>query len=206
MSIKDWINNNFFDEDKKKELLNEFKRAKPFRHLSIRDILNQEKANEVFVNLKKEKFSEKDSDLFHFWQTDDLKYTNNKVLREFVDFLNSKEFADFMIEISGIKIKTGSSDLFGSLYKKTNYLLCHDDQLEGRRIAYLFYFTKDFKEKDGGALALLEDNKGKPGKKKHRHIPLWNSLMFFEVSKKSWHQVEEILEEKERYAIGGWLY
>ena len=31
-------------------------------------------------------------------------------------------------------------------------LLCHDDQLEGRRIAFIFYLVPDWTAEDGGIL------------------------------------------------------
>ena len=65
----------------------------------------------------------------------------------------------------------------------------------------------DFGEEDGGALALLADNKGKPGEVEKKYYPKWNSLILFEVSARSWHEVEEVIKDgKERYAIGGWLH
>ena len=36
-----------------------------------------------------------------------------------------------------------------------DYLLCHDDQLEGRRFAYILYLTPDWEESDGGSLQLF---------------------------------------------------
>ena len=34
-------------------------------------------------------------------------------------------------------------------------LLCHDDELEGRRIAYILYLTPSWREEDGGTLDLF---------------------------------------------------
>ena len=33
-----------------------------------------------------------------------------------------------------------------------DYLLCHDDQLEGRRVAFIFYLVQDWTAQDGGEL------------------------------------------------------
>ena len=36
-------------------------------------------------------------------------------------------------------------------------MLCHDDELEGRRIAYIYYLVpKDWSKEDGGALDLFD--------------------------------------------------
>ena len=32
----------------------------------------------------------------------------------------------------------------------TDYLLCHDDQLESRRVAFIFYLVPDWTVQDGG--------------------------------------------------------
>lgn len=37
----------------------------------------------------------------------------------------------------------------------SDYLLCHDDQLEARRFAYIYYLSPDWEEKDGGDLQLF---------------------------------------------------
>jgi Rps23 Pro-64 3,4-dihydroxylase Tpa1-like proline 4-hydroxylase len=179
---------------------------KPFPHLLIENFLDKQKAEKLLLALKKEKFEEKDSDLFQFRQTKDLHFSKDKEIREFVNMLESKEFSNRIKSITGINVKEGAFDLSGSLYIDTDYLLCHDDELEGRKIAYIYYLCEDFSEKDGGALALLEDENGKPGKVSRRYFPKWNSLMIFEVSKKSWHEVEEVIGKKKRYAIGGWLH
>lgn len=47
-----------------------------------------------------------------------------------------------------------------SNYNYTDLLLPHDDQCEGRKFAFTFYLTPDWKETDGGQL-LLYDCDGK---------------------------------------------
>ena len=37
----------------------------------------------------------------------------------------------------------------------TDYLLCHDDQLEGRRIAFIFYLAQDWTAQDGGLIYFM---------------------------------------------------
>ncbi len=184
-----------------------FDTAVPFPHLVIKDFLNKEKAKKLLHGLKQETFEEKDSDLFQFRQTENLAYSKNKTIKEFSEFVNSKEFSDVMTHITGIPLQVGTSDLFGSLYQDTDYLLCHDDQLENRKIAYILYLSEDFSAKDGGALALLSDDKGKPAETEQRYYPTFNTLVLFAVSSKSWHMVEEVLSaRKKRYAVGGWLH
>ena len=47
--------------------------------------------------------------------------------------------------------------LFGAKYCTTDYLLCHDDELEGRRVAFIMYLVpEDWEENDGGLLELFD--------------------------------------------------
>lgn len=38
---------------------------------------------------------------------------------------------------------------------KLDYLLCHDDELDSRRIAFIWYLSDDWKEDYGGTLDLF---------------------------------------------------
>ena len=70
-------------------------------------------------------------------------------------------------------------------------LLCHDDELEGRRIAYILYLVEeDWVSSDGGNLELFDVNESKqPDKIVTSLVPQWNSLAFFAVTPTSFHQV-----------------
>lgn len=184
---------------------NSFAKAEPFPYLEIKNFLSDEKAKNILKALLKEKFYEKESDLFKFLQTDDLNFAKNKCLLEFRNFLCSKEFIDYMGKITNIKLKYGVVDISGSIYRNTDYLLCHDDRLEGRKIAYLFYLS-DFTLKEGGSLNLFSSKKGLPDKVIKKIFPKFNTFVFFEVSDLSFHEVEEVLTDKQRIAIGGWFH
>ena len=92
-----------------------------------------------------------------------------------------------------------------SLYLKTHYLLPHDDRLERRRIAYLYYLST-LAKKDGGALALYDSKNKKPTEIVKKIVPQFNTFAFFEVSGRSFHEVEEIVSDKQRIAISGWFH
>lgn len=70
-------------------------------------------------------------------------------------------------------------------------LLCHDDELEGRRIAYILYLVdEDWAPEDGGGLDLFQvDSNDQPNKIVATVQPVWNSLAFFAVTPTSYHQV-----------------
>ncbi|MDD9953548.1 MAG: 2OG-Fe(II) oxygenase [Candidatus Woesearchaeota archaeon] len=176
----------------------------PFPHVSLQEFLLPERAEELRTALLQQEFKKKQADLFSFAQTPDLLTVENPLIRSFLDMIDSKEFHTWMEHVTGVQ--TTSIDAFGALYGDCDYLLCHDDVVEGRNIAYILNLGKDFTEESGGALALLDcDVQGRPKNVVKRLVPAFNSFNFFVVSEKSHHMVEEILEEKERYSIGGWL-
>ena len=45
--------------------------------------------------------------------------------------------------------------LFCARYDRSDYLLCHDDELEGRRIAFIMYLVPPWSHQDGGLLELF---------------------------------------------------
>ncbi|MDP6907237.1 MAG: 2OG-Fe(II) oxygenase family protein, partial [Candidatus Marinimicrobia bacterium] len=98
-------------------------------------------------------------------------------------------------------------DMSAYVYGLGSFLLPHDDQVEGRIIAYSLHLTDvEISEDMGGALHLYEaDNAGK-SKLVKSIIPEYNSLIMFEVSDKSWHQVGEILEDIQRLTVTGWYH
>ena len=190
---------------KKISLLNkEFSSAKPFPHILIENFLLDEVALSLLKELEKEKFIEKESDLFHFKQTHDLHFTKNKILKRFNRALLNWSFFNFISEITNKKF-SGTLDMTGTLYESTSFLLCHDDKLDGRKIAYIFYLAKNFTKKDGGLFVLYNSKNKKPTTMAKKIPPKWNSFLMFEVSETSFHEVEENSSKKQRYAIGGWL-
>lgn len=199
-----WVNPKYFGLKSIIRFKKRFISSKPFNYLELNNFLDENKATAVLNALSKEKFREKESDLFKFRQTNDLAGTNQRILQEFRDFLYSTEFISLMEHLTGFKLKN-TVDMAGTLYQDTDYLLCHDDQLEGRRIAYLFYLS-DMKESDGGSLNLFASKNKITTKIEKKIIPKFNTFAFFEVSPASFHEVAEVVVKKQRIAIGGWFY
>lgn len=205
MKLDNWLNGKLFDEGTLLKLRAEFVRGKPFSHVVIKDFLIFRKALELLNEIKKEKFIEKESDLFQFKQTDDLFFSKNKIVKEFNESCLSWGFFELIRKIAGSKFK-GTLDMAATLYESTDFLLCHDDELEGRKIAYVLYLSDDFHEADGSSFILYNSSGKSPTTVAKKIPPVFNSLLLFEVSEKSFHEVEENLSNKQRYAIGGWLH
>jgi Rps23 Pro-64 3,4-dihydroxylase Tpa1-like proline 4-hydroxylase len=177
-------------------LKKDFKSAKPFPHIVLPNFFKNAKS--LKSALLKEKFHYQNSDLFQFHQTNDCSKAKTKIVQDFHKFFGSNEFLDFISEITGKKLT--SIDMSGFVYGDTDYLLPHDDRLEGRKIAYVVNLSENFKEENGGALALF---KGKKIVK--RIVPKFNTLTIFEVSNKSLHEVEEVIDKK-RVSFAGWFH
>lgn len=187
-------------------LKKKFLSAKPFPHLFLADILIPAKAEMLAKALTQQTFTHKESDLFSLSQTADFETSSTKALKQFYEFACSEEFSAFMHELTGLSVKPGALDLAGSLYESGDYLLCHDDQVEDRKIAYIVYFSKGFTAKDGARFVLFDNKNRKPSQEAKAYPPQWNSMMLFEVSPLSFHAVEENCSAKDRFAIGGWLH
>ncbi|XP_014670402.1 PREDICTED: prolyl 3-hydroxylase OGFOD1-like isoform X2 [Priapulus caudatus] len=118
-----------------------------------------------------------------------------------------EDFRNWLINVTGIPLNQ-TVDMNSSRYDSTDVLLCHDDKLEGRRIAYILYLVPPWTEADGGCLDLFAvDELKRPDKVVKSLVPSWNTLVFFEVSPVSFHQVAEVLsEDKTRLSVNGWFH
>lgn len=119
----------------------------------------------------------------------------------------SSSFRSFLQQITGIEL-SDSVDISASKYWNGHQLLCHDDETEGRRIAFIIYLVpKDWSEEDGGTLDLFEcDAEGQPRTVTESILPAWNNFLFFEVTPTSFHQVAEVIGQKQRLSISGWFH
>lgn len=122
--------------------------------------------------------------------------------------MTDQEFHNWLEELTDIKGLHSNIDISSAIYQDGSYLQCHDDKLEGRRIAYIYYLVPpDWSEKDGGELSLFDVErtgipKVQPAKK---IVPKRNSLLIFMVSVDSFHRVEQLYTGKGRLSISGWF-
>lgn len=106
------------------------------------------------------------------------------------DYLYSPAFRAWITSVTGI-VTNDTVDMSCAIYSDTSYLLCHDDDLSERRIAYIIYFvSEEWGMEDGGTLDLYgADGEGRPTDVMKRMVPAWNSFAMFAVSPISHHQV-----------------
>ncbi|KJE97777.1 2-oxoglutarate and iron-dependent oxygenase [Capsaspora owczarzaki ATCC 30864] len=153
----------------------------------------------------------KNNDLYNFRQSDDLKNMDAEalpVLKPIMDVLQGPVRA-LLASITGIELNSNVAMTFSS-YAQSDVLLCHDDELDERRIAFILYLSPNWNAAvDGGALDLFDNN---PATNAPTSIvaslwPRWNSFNFFPVTETSHHQVAEVFSSsKARNSINGWFH
>ncbi|KAF0043233.1 hypothetical protein F2P81_004570 [Scophthalmus maximus] len=179
----------------------------PFPHCVIKNFLG----SDTFVeNLQREllglNFHEKSNDLYKFKQSDDLR----KRTEPHIAGLRAALFGPFrswLGDVLGVKLEP-TVDISCAKYEYTDVLLCHDDELEGRRVAFILYLVPPWQSSDGGTLDLYAtDGNFQPQSISKSLVPSWNTLVLFEVSPVSFHQVSEVLsQDKCRLSLSGWFH
>ena len=201
--FEEWVSQELIDQLNITQLQSSFESAKPFPFLCINNLFNEQRIHQIIAKIKDQKFTKKYSDLFSFSQTHDFAASTDPLLIALRQFLLSEAFMNMIESITGFSLKRDVIDLHATLY--TDHLLCHDDQLDKRRIAFMIYLS-DLDKKDGGYLELYSEKEGNPHDIAARISPQTNMFLMFEVSDISFHSVAEVVDEKQRYALAGWFH
>uniref|UniRef100_A0A3B4ZWQ3 Prolyl 3-hydroxylase OGFOD1 n=1 Tax=Stegastes partitus TaxID=144197 RepID=A0A3B4ZWQ3_9TELE len=116
-------------------------------------------------------------------------------------------FRSWLGEVLGVELEP-TVDISCARYEYSDVLLCHDDELEGRRVAFILYLVPPWQSSDGGTLDLYTtDSNFQPQSIAKSLVPSWNTLVLFEVSPVSFHQVSEVLsQDKCRLSLSGWFH
>lgn len=158
-------------------------------------------------------FRRRHSDLYEFEQTVDLKHVAHPVIRELCTELYSERFVQAISRIVGRPLSTTNVDISGQRYRRGNFLLCHDDRLDSRRVAMMIYLTDEgeWRESYGGLLERLgTDHRGHAlldGRHSALSSPDSNTAAFFEVTAFSYHQVTLMRDSApDRLSITLWFH
>lgn len=196
-----WHNYNNFKKDNLEVI------SKPFRMCKISNFLtNEDLMDEIKNELLDVKSRRNSIDLYQFEQTSDLVNVDSKNLKFLYETFQT-DLATWLEHNTKIQLNKKIS-MTSSCYSDTDYLLCHDDNMGDRRIAFILYLSKNWTVEDGGALDLFDtDENGLPRNVVKSLIPEYNSLIFFEVVDNSYHQVAEVTSpDKSRWSINGWFH
>jgi Rps23 Pro-64 3,4-dihydroxylase Tpa1-like proline 4-hydroxylase len=202
--LKEWLSESTISSLEK--FSTEFESNEPFSYISIDNFLREDK----FIELKKacvsQEFYVEDHDLYHFFRTVDYKSSKIPIIVEFRNFLKSEEFRNFFELLVSIKLDDKKIDLHSLRLENGDYLLCHDDDVQNRALAFILNFS-EFEEADGGKLEFFNSKLGKPTNICKSIMPKANRFNMFKVTPgKSFHQIEEVMSEKQRNSISGWYY
>lgn len=176
----------------------------PFPHIVIEQVLSAPFVRALAKAILGEPKKRWNTDLYQFWQTNDLAQSNHTKIKGFVRQFTSIETKNCIKKILGCQV-LGPVDCSGFVFEDTDYLLPHDDQMPGRKVAYILYLSTS-KKKNGGALDLFGSTpSGKPTKVKKSITPRAGTLVLFPVSRRSIHQVAEHVGNNPRITVGGWF-
>ena len=187
--------------------------SNPFPLCVIQDAFQDSFLHSLKSSLLEQPFGRKSNDLYSFVQTKDLKGCQDPFLSQFREIIYSPQMIAFVSSLVGIPLSSSVIDLAGQQYFPGDYLLCHDDRLDSRKIAFICYLVDPdgWDEEDGGSLDLFHSlpQQDKPTSEiGYQLFPKWNHFAFFEVTKKSFHQVAENISSKGRIriSIAGWYH
>lgn len=191
------------------KLQDEYKNNKPFPHLVINNLVSD--LDELKQACSTLELIECDSDLYNFLRTDDFVVSKNPDIQSFLT--DMKERIILMVaDIVDTPLDNTKLSIDYFEYRKGHYLLCHDDEVDDRIVAFVFYLN-DIKKKDGGELVIYEnisDNNTQDQdielKQAKTILPKANSLLIFKLKQgQSFHEVKEVLAGT-RKTITGWFY
>ena len=180
-------------------------KLRPFKHVVVKNFLDPPTLDLVIDALAGLEYDFKESDLFSYWASIDLTDINHPAINILRDDLGGEIWRKKVAESFKVK-KLSSIDMAAYVYGLGDFLLPHDDQVEGRIIAYSLHLTPEITEKMGGALNIFKANDAGKSKLVDSIIPEYNSLIMFEVSDSSWHQVSEIMQDIQRLTVTGWYH
>ncbi|KAK2179040.1 hypothetical protein NP493_517g00021 [Ridgeia piscesae] len=214
------INDSYQQDDFKAQMKAAFTQQKPLQHETqaalhtdpftccvLPNFLQDDKFLEGLRDeLMDQIFCEKNNDLYKFQQTDDLRKLSSPHVRA-IRRVMGRQFLEWMRDVTGIPL-TDRINIMCSRYDYTDVLLCHDDELDTRRIAFILYLIPPWSASDGGTLDLYNmDEHGQADSIVRSLVPQHNSVAWFEVTAASHHQVSEVVAtDKMRLSVHGWFY
>lgn len=195
-------------------------------------ILGEAGLRAVREELEKVDATEKETDLFRFFQTEDFAARLSKAateesspkkrriekkssaLESIARLFGSQDYRSLIQEITGCGELSERVDLATQVYTKGSHLLCHDDVIGTRKVSFIYYMTdpeEEWSKEEGGALELFPSNpaqKGTPASIPTKELlPMSDSLAIFLVEPGvSFHAVREVRGDRARVSLQGWLH
>ena len=186
------------------ELRSRYKDAGPYPHIVLDDFLDEQIADDL---LKAFPVSFSDKGWIHWRHYNEDKHGLNDlhlipaVIKDFIRYMNSDDFVNFLEQISGIDDLVSDPGLEGGgihLSERGGHLNIHADFSTHprrkdlhRRLNALLYLNRDWQESYKGALELWTADMKRCEKKVY---PMFNRLVIFSTTATSYHGFPDALE------------
>lgn len=197
--------------------------SQPYKWGTITELFDDSLLRQVRKEVLSEiAFTKKETDIYKVYQSGDLANLSGldwddlsrlPSLYKLRAAIYSQEFRDLVSAVTGCgKLSASKTDMSINTYHKGCHLLTHDDVIGSRRVSFILYMPdpdKIWKANFGGALRLFPAIiPNVPGTDYHsKLVPQFNQMAFFTVQPGlSFHDVEEVREEKHRLSIQGWFH
>jgi hypothetical protein len=115
--------------------LRRYQSGQPYPHILIEDLMHSDFLALVKEELSQETFLEKANDLYDFTQSHDLRASTAPASTLLREALYGARFREFLTAMTGIALND-HIDISSAIYRDTDKLLCHDDELEGACLAW----------------------------------------------------------------------
>ncbi|RLV91270.1 Prolyl 34-dihydroxylase TPA1 [Spathaspora sp. JA1] len=210
---------NSFQDDLKQSI----ETSEPYRWGTVTELFDDTLLRQVRKEVLSEiAFTQKETDIYKVFQSGDLANLSgldwNDLSRLPSLFklragIYSQEFRDVISKVTGCgKLSGVKTDISINTYTKGCHLLTHDDVIGSRRVSFILYLPdpdRTWKESYGGGLRLYPAVIPNVPQTdfSQKLIPQFNQIAFFTVQPGlSFHDVEEVREDKQRLSIQGWFH
>lgn len=221
--IRGFFNEKVWTPEFELTLESQVAQSQPYRWGTITELMDPELLkgvrNEVLLEIS---FTKKETDIYKVFQSGDLANMSGldwddlsrlPSLYKLRAAIYSQQFRDMISSVTGCGRLSGiKTDMSVNTYNKGCHLLTHDDVIGSRRLSFILYLPepgKKWKASYGGALRLFPAVVPNVPRCDFlaKLVPQFNQIAFFTVQPGlSFHDVEEVREDRQRLSIQGWFH
>ncbi|KAI5964952.1 NUA3 [Candida margitis] len=221
--IKHFFNGQIWQPEFQNEIQHQVSESSPYKWGTIKSLIDDTLLRQVRKEVLSEiAFTKKETDIYKVYQSGDLANLSGldwndlsrlPSLYKLRAAIYSQEFRDVISKITGCgKLSGIKTDMSINTYTRGCHLLTHDDVIGSRRVSFILYMPdpdKVWKPQYGGALRLFPAVVPNVPHTDFecKLVPQFNQIAFFTVQPGlSFHDVEEVREDKHRLSIQGWFH
>ena len=221
--VKSFFNKQIWDTEFQSQVQKDVAQSSPYKWGTIKPLIDDTLLRQVRREVLSEiAFTKKETDIYKVYQSGDLANLSGldwddlsrlPSLYKLRAAIYSQEFRDVVSKITGCgKLSGVKTDMSVNTYTKGCHLLTHDDVIGTRRVSFILYLPdpdKVWKPQYGGALRLFPSVVPNVPHTDYecKLVPQFNQIAFFTVQPGlSFHDVEEVREERHRLSIQGWFH